>query len=129
MSQLKYQPSLGETKVHPLIREQQRQFKSPAPQAWVGTGGNPDNEPSDDDDGKYESPLQSGGHPNILYNAQSDNRQFNAGGASNRAKHPVIASQEPNALGIDYARHVACQTQAGHAQQAYPAVPPVPLRR
>ena len=88
MSQLKYQPSLGETKIHLLIREQQRQFKSPAPRAWVGTGGNPDNEPSDDDesdnnDGKYESPLQSGGHPNIPYNVQSNNGQINTGGASN----------------------------------------------
>ena len=60
---------------------------------------------------------------------QSDNGQFNAGGASNQAEHPVIAPWEPNALGIYYARHVACQTQAGHAQQAYPAVALVPLRR
>ena len=32
-------------------------------------------------------------------------------------------------MGIDYARWVARQTQAGHAQQAYPAALPAPLRR
>ena len=135
-SQLRYQSQMRGSEVRAFLKGRRGRTEGPPQQMLAGAGGDPGDEPSDDEggegaDGHNGSPRQSEGPyvpapDNDPYDAQGDDMDLRDVGPAHFAGHPAIAPPEPNALGRDYAQRVARQASAGYAHQAYPAVPMAP---